>query len=249
LLLIHGAAGGAHIWLHQLKALSKDHRVIAVDLPGHGCSDELPPDQISITRYGRVVCDFIEALELTPTVLVGHSMGGAIAMWAALHAASRSTAPRCRDLRPPIAGLVLASTGLRLPVSDLVFQTLEHRFDDLGKLLASYAFSPQTPRELVQAWTNPPPRAEKQTVIADFRACDELDLRPRLEDLASLRLPTLLLQGKDDRMVSREQMHHLADRLTGGKLELLDRAGHMLFQEAPQLSSSKVLSFVDHHSL
>ncbi|MFZ0097466.1 MAG: alpha/beta fold hydrolase, partial [Gemmobacter sp.] len=73
-LLIHGVGMRAEAWGPQIAALASDHRVIAVDMPGHGESDPLPGDP-RLPDYVAWAVRVIEALGLGPVSVAGHSMG------------------------------------------------------------------------------------------------------------------------------------------------------------------------------
>lgn len=98
-LFLHGLLGNADSWAWQLHDLAERHTVVAWDAPGYGESSPAEPDLDAFaTRLG----DFIDALALESLVLVGHSMGGAVA--ARLAARLAAAAP------PVLAGLVLSCT-------------------------------------------------------------------------------------------------------------------------------------------
>ena len=78
LVLIHGLSGAWQNFLENIPHFAKDHRVIALDLPGFG-SSPMPPWEISIPAYGRFVRDFCERIGVGRCSLVGNSMGGFIA--------------------------------------------------------------------------------------------------------------------------------------------------------------------------
>ncbi|MEM7472729.1 MAG: alpha/beta hydrolase [Pseudomonadota bacterium] len=78
LVLIHGVGMNASVWHPQIDALQKRNRVIAVDLPGHGGSDPLPP-QSKLPRYVAWLREAIVTLDIGPANIVGHSMGALIA--------------------------------------------------------------------------------------------------------------------------------------------------------------------------
>ena len=99
---IHGA-GGSHLhWGYQLRELATTAQIIAVDLPGHGRSDQ--PGRSSIHDYSQAIIAFMDAIGCEQAILVGHSMGGAISMWTAFEAPER------------VSGLGLIGTGGRLRV-------------------------------------------------------------------------------------------------------------------------------------
>ena len=99
LVLVHGFACDHMDWTAQVEALSERHRVVTCDLRGHGYTPGNPQD-CSIETYGADVAELVEALQLAPAVLVGHSMGCRIVLEAA-----------CQ--RPgAVAGLVLIDGSL-----------------------------------------------------------------------------------------------------------------------------------------
>src|SRR4029450_4367758 len=78
IVFVHGLAGCWQNWLCNIPHFARDHRVIALDLPGFGDSP-MPPWEISIANYGRLLDTFCRRLNLHSCVLVGNSMGGFIA--------------------------------------------------------------------------------------------------------------------------------------------------------------------------
>jgi pimeloyl-ACP methyl ester carboxylesterase len=98
-LLLHGLASDATTWLPAIEALSAHRlRVLAVDLLGHGGSDK-PELPYSLTLFGDMVGDFLDALGLGAVTMAGHSLGGAVAMQLGYHQPER------------VARLVLVSSG------------------------------------------------------------------------------------------------------------------------------------------
>ena len=80
-ILIHGAGGHHLFWPPQIRRMH-NQRIFAVDLPGHGKSEGV--GHHTIDDYTFEILEFIKALKLNAVVLVGHSMGGAIALKAAM---------------------------------------------------------------------------------------------------------------------------------------------------------------------
>jgi len=124
LVLIHGHGGRWRNWLENIPALSRDRRVVALDLPGFGDS-EMPVEDISISGYARVVDRLCERLGLGPVAMAGNSMGGFVAAELAVAFPERVEhlvlatpagmvpAARDRDVRliPGARSHVLADTG------------------------------------------------------------------------------------------------------------------------------------------
>jgi pimeloyl-ACP methyl ester carboxylesterase len=82
LVFVHGFACDHMDWTAQVEALSERHRVVTCDLRGHGYTPGKPQD-CSIETYGADVAELVDALQLAPAVLVGHSMGCRIVLEAA----------------------------------------------------------------------------------------------------------------------------------------------------------------------
>ena len=110
MVLIHGSGMNARSWVRQLNALAGRLRLAALDLPGHGESDPAP--RTSVEDYAGAVCDFIAALKSGPALVVGHSLGGAVAI---------ALAARRPEL---VRGLVLIATCVKLPLVDSVGERL-----------------------------------------------------------------------------------------------------------------------------
>ena len=88
LIFIHGLAGCWQNWLENIPYFARNHRVIAMDLPGFGES-EMPTEEISISGYGRTVDALCEALGIDSGVIIGNSMGGFIGAELAIHFPAR----------------------------------------------------------------------------------------------------------------------------------------------------------------
>jgi len=107
LVLIHGSGGSRLHWPPQLRRLP-NYRVFGLDLPGHG--DSPGEGETTIIGYVEQVVDWLDEQGIERAVLAGHSMGGAIAMTAALEKPDR------------VAGLILVGTGGRLRVNGEILQ-------------------------------------------------------------------------------------------------------------------------------
>src|SRR5262245_15672292 len=112
LMLVHGAGSSSVVWIDVLRRIAPGRRPIAPDLPGHGQSDPWH-DEPSIEGYRDAVGTVCANLGVRRAVLVGHSMGGAVALACALAWPER------------VAGLVLVNSAARLDVSDELLALLE----------------------------------------------------------------------------------------------------------------------------
>ena len=223
---IHGAAGSSVTWLGPLRQLGRTHRCFAPDLPGHGQSAPAP-GETTVAALRDFIGHLCDALHVERVVLVGHSMGGAVALEAALAWPAR------------VAGLVLCATAGRLPVAPAVFDVIDRHFDDLPELFAQAAFSPETPRDLALRLARLSVQAPRPVVRADFDACHAWDARERI---GAIRAPTVVLVGEDDRMTPAKHGRAVAERISSARTTAFAHAGHMLHLEAPLAVAEAVRS-------
>lgn len=214
-LFVHGAGGTHRIWGHQVRDLAGGD-TYALDLPAHGRSSGDRRD--TITGYADVALSFLDALDLERVILVGHSMGGAITQWAALHAPER------------LAGIGLVGTGARLRVLPAIFDGLETDFQATVDLIVDYSFAPQADPSLADAgrqeWLAHPP----ETIRDDFLACDRFDVMDRIDEI---ELPVAVVVGAEDQLTPVKYARHLADNLPDAELTIVKETGHMVMLEQP----------------
>jgi pimeloyl-ACP methyl ester carboxylesterase len=230
---VHGAGGTHQHWLYQVRDLSAPTQgdlprspTYAPDLPGHGRSEG--PGRESIQAYGEWLLAFLDAVELEQAILVGHSMGGAIALAAALHYPQR------------VAGLGLVATGARLKVAPAILEGILTDHQAAVRLICDWAFGPETPQELVRLGRRQMGQVPANVLYGDFVACDAFDIRPRLD---SVSVPTLILCGTCDRMTPVKYSTYLRDHISGAALHLVEGAGHMVMIERPQALLRPLVAF------
>lgn len=216
LVCIHGAGASSVVWMDLVRRVAPRRRVVAPDLPGHGQSDRWHGESIEV--YRDAVGTVAATLKLEKAVLVGHSMGGAIALACALAWPER------------VAALVLVCTGARLRVAKEVFAVLEHDWANVPEWLARMLFSPSTPREIVERWRAVLVGAEQDVTIGDFRACDGFDVRA---ELGRVRVPTLVVAGTDDLMTPPKRAEEIVAGLGNARLVVMPHVGHMAHLERP----------------
>jgi pimeloyl-ACP methyl ester carboxylesterase len=221
LVCLHGAGGTHQHWGAQLQSLSDIVQVLAPGLPGHGRTPGA--GRTSIADYSAVVLAFLAALELDRVVLAGHSMGGAIALQIALTAPER------------VAGLVLASTGARLPVNPAFLEGLMNEPTATVKAIVKHVYSPGVSDDVLTDGETEFSQVAPEVFSQDLLACNTFDVRERLGEIAC---PTLVLCGQDDRMAPPKLSHLLHEQIHSAELALIPDAGHMVQVEQPAAVSS-----------
>jgi pimeloyl-ACP methyl ester carboxylesterase len=229
LILIHGAGGSFLSWHPYLRRLA-DETVYTLDLPGHGESQGAGKN--SIGEYAEDVLSFIEENQIQKPVLVGHSMGSAIALTLAI------------DVADKLSGLALLGAGAKMRVSPLILEKAKapHTFSEAVALVNEYSFSPDTSKDLLRLSSENMLKTNPQTLLGDFLACDSFDV---MEQVASIRLPTLILCGTLDVMTQPKFSKFLAEQIPNARLHLIEKAGHMLALEQPEIVAALLKDFLD----
>lgn len=249
LLCIHGAGMSSVSFLDVVRRLSVHRRVIAPDLPGHGQSDPWH-DEIHLDGYRDAVGTVCARLGVQRAVLLGHSMGAAVALRCALTWPER------------VAGLVLVNGAARLRVDREVLALLDAALPQdpgpedvdpsapsadeqpVGRMpdaMAQLSFSPHTLPDLRARWQAVLYAAPRRVILGDLRACDGFDVRAALP---GLRVPTLVVAGEDDLVVPAKLAKEAAALISGARLCVLPRSGHFSHLEQADAFHDEVLSFL-----
>lgn len=233
LVLIHGA-GGSHLhWAPTTRRLS-GRSVYAIDLPGHGQSSG--EGLATVEGYVEAYLSWSDQTRLERAVLVGHSMGGAIALSAAL-------------ARPEaFAGLVLVGTSDHLPVNPTLMGMLERDESYRGAvdLIVRWSFSPRAEPRLVELSRKRMLDVPRHVLHSDFRACERYDIRGRLGEI---RLPVLVICGADDKMTPERSVRALAQGIRDARFELIPSAGHMVMLERADTVDEVIQDFLAREAL
>lgn len=226
LVLVHGA-GGSHLdWPAPLRRL-REANVYTLDLPGHGRSEGT--GRSSISAYRDFLLAFLDALGLERTVVVGHSMGGAIALDFALRYPYR------------LAGLILVGSGARLRVAPAILTGISSDFEATVDLIVDYAFDPSASEQLKRLGRQRLLNTPTEVLHGDYTACDVFDV---MERLGEVRCPTLVIGGTADRLTPPKYAVYLRDHIPGAELVLVDAAGHMVMLEKPEVVARAISKFI-----
>lgn len=229
LVLIHGA-GGTHLhWPPEIRRL-RGYCVYAIDLPGHGKS-ALCDGQQSIGEYARYLIEWLEAVQLRRAVLVGHSMGSAIALNIALDHPEFVVA----------LGLIGAGARLRVKPEVLNYAADQTTFLKASDLLVSYSFSANTSARLIELASKRMLETRQSVLYGDLVACDRFDV---MERLGTIKQPTLVVCGEDDHMTPLRYAQYLSSSISHAQLSVIPAAGHMVMLEQPHRVAESLLLFL-----
>lgn len=241
---VHGFACGHSDWNAQVAHLSPRHCCVAVDLRGHGASPGTAAD-CSIERYGADVAEILRALDLPPSVIVGHSMGCRVVTEVALQAPDRTKA------------LVLIDGSQFAPAMEAVLKATFAQpdgFETLAGTLFQEMFTarsdPATVENIV-ARARRLPRAVGEKMLTDLQ---RYDVHRLVASLGSLRVPVMAIQTtfsneKRQRSTMRQgQTSPYLDMLRAAvpsvRTEIIDDTGHFPQLDAPAATNALLDSFL-----
>lgn len=226
LVFIHGSGGYHHIWSNQLEDFSWDTELIVPDLPGHGFSED--DGKNTIEEYVEWLKAFLSGLCIKNCVLIGHSMGGAIAQECVL---------RYPDY---FRGLVLVATGAKLRVSPLLINLLNKNFELMARICSAYAYADTTPASVINEGAKILLKNNPEILYKDFMACDCFDCRNRIH---KIKIPTLIVCGNKDLLTPPKYSLYLHERITNSSLHIIEGAGHMVMIESSYKFNEIVKNF------
>lgn len=250
-ILLHGSGPGATGWSNfsgNIAALAQQFRVLAVDMPGWGLSDACTVERLD---HVEAAIQFMDALGIEKAAFVGNSMGGQTALRLATEHPERIT--HLVTMGPPVGkmpNLFSAGDGLT---------------EGLKILIQAYRdASPENMRALVEIMTYDKARFATPELTAARSAAalarpehlknyvDGLPLGaplPKWVDrskLVDIQVPTLLIHGRDDRVVPYENSLFLLAHIPNSRLVLLNRCGHWAMIEHAQEFNQVVANFIAH---
>jgi pimeloyl-ACP methyl ester carboxylesterase len=245
LLLVHGVTLQARVWSPVIRPLSKHHRVVAIDVRGHGRSS-VGSDGVGFSRQARDIGEVLEALDLRDAILAGHSMGGMASMTFAVE--GKSSYPEQLS-RVAMLDLVDTSPGLSLGLDPvLAFSSRLTRSlgspmkglsrsgrslvprGDLSWWMARFAFGANPDPLDVEATEDLLRSADPENIAGCVQAIGSFNLWPRLGEIG---LPTKVIVGSRDNLTPAFVAKKMARSIPGARLEVLPGVGHMSMLEAP----------------
>ena len=252
ILLVHGIAGSCNTFDLVLPYLARHHEVIAPDLLGHGQSAK-PRGDYSLGAHAAGLRDLLEMLELPSATVVGHSMGGGIAMQFAYQfpkRCDRLVLVSSGGLGPEVTALLRAAT---LPGADLVLAlATSGRAKNLaGSLLSPFArLGLTTPPSVEHVMDHflclQDPDTRRAFVLTARSVLDlrgqRIDARDKL--YLAQALPTLIIWGSRDRFIPMKHGHEAHEMLPDSRLEIFEGAGHFPHRDDPERFIDILLDFI-----
>ena len=248
LLLVHGSTASLHTYEPWVQRLAGEYRLISLDLPGHGLTGETPAGDYSADAYVAVMEALRAYLSLGKFVLVGHSMGGHVAL---------SYARAYPDNLLALA--LVASSGLELQAEDerqppFIFTLLQEpwfqdvaAYLDMGLLLdqglsAAYSDSSVLTDALKRRYYELNMREGTRAATVK-RIQQGRQLLPE-SAIAAIRVPVLVMWGEKDVLTPFAMAVRFTELLPAVQTAFYKQVGHMPMEEIPNLSARDLRAFL-----
>jgi len=253
MVFVHGLSSYLGFWEYQLPHFAETHRVLALDLPGYGASARAdvpctPP------WYAAFVADWMSAVGVPSATVVGHSMGGQIALTMALDHRERvdrlvlsapagferfdpGAARWMKEYWTPRRAIGASEEEVRANFVAMVFNRVD---DGVERLI----------EERVRLGKAP---AFEGTSVAVSRSIAGMVDHPVWDRLPSVQVPTLVVFGSDDHMIpnpvftggrTRTLAERGVARIPGAELTVVPGAGHTVHHDAPEVFNAAVERFL-----
>jgi magnesium chelatase accessory protein len=237
LLLAHGTGAATHSWRELAPLLAQHFTVIAPDLPGHGFTQALPPERLSLSGMSGALGELLKHLDVKPVLAIGHSAGAAIVVRMTLdgHIAPDAVVSLNGALLPPLGlpSLLFSPAAKLIASSSLIPRLFAWRANDrnaVERLIASTGSS-LDPRGIdlyARLVSNP---AHVGGVL-DMMAKWKLESIER--DLSRLQPRLILVVGSNDRTVSPREAQRVQALQPAAHIVELPGLGHLAHEEQPQ---------------
>lgn len=243
LILVHGYTGDITDWRHQLPVFAKSHRVLIVDLRGHGESEALEDrSQYSIDHFVSDIEALVDQVGLDRYHLLGHSMGGAVAQEIALRGAERLLSLTLHDTsdRFDSAFMNPAVVAWR----DYRFKTAEEQgMEAVAKLTTPFPPPPHMPAERLDETRV---RLSKMSIDAFIGAWHGLtDWQGTHERAQNISTPTLVIYGDLDAQFLIDASKRLVKTIPGAEEAVIPETGHSPQFERPPLFNEALARFLE----
>ncbi|RCL77385.1 MAG: alpha/beta hydrolase [PS1 clade bacterium] len=248
LVLMHGFGMSLHVWEKWIAELGDTYRLISFDWPGHGLSTPVRDANYNLNALTDYLADVLDWMNIDEFVLVGHSMGGGVAMNYIL------------DNPDKVQALVLiGASGLKIDRSDKPLRMLEMTkypgmstalryitpYDTIkNALITRYGSEAFVSKELVDKYYELMLNSTNREIfikrLKQMLLDEPLDAR-----IGRLNHPTLLIWGEEDQMVGLKYAKRLRSIILSARLVSYQGVGHMPMEVLPKVTARDLTNFLN----
>ena len=245
LLLVHGFLVSSACWEDILPGLASRFRVLAPDLPGSGESDIWKNRMVSFTRFASFLHAFLTRLEVKRTSVIGHSMGGGIAViTSAMYGQLLSKMVLMDSISYPFKQTLKARAVQARGIGPFIFKKLYGwgMFRSYFKNDVYYVKSRMNEQRL-KAYYDAFNTTERREFSYDLMkmVTNPVEVEAKVPEI---KTPTLIVWGGKDTLVPLSCGHRLAREIEGAKLEIIPECGHAPQEEAPDQALEVIFNFL-----
>ena len=257
ILCLHGFGANLYSWRHLVEPLSPKHRLIMVDLKGHGLSPKPRDNKYSIYHQAAIILNFIDKQDLKNLTLIGHSFGGGVALATAItlienepgllkklilidNIAYEQPLPFfIKLLRTPLLGSTLPRL---LSSKSKVKMILKLAYYDNEKITEDMV------EEYAKAIAMPGGNyALRQT--AEQLIPNEEEIHKFTSRFSTINVPTLIIWGREDRIVPLEVGQKLEKNISNSEFHIIDSCGHIPHEERTEKSLPLIEGFINSNTI
>jgi pimeloyl-ACP methyl ester carboxylesterase len=241
-ILLHGWLGSWGLWQETMTFLGKNYRTYAIDFWGFGESGK-KLDTYQINDFVHLVKQFMDQLGIEKAPLVGHSMGGTVALLFALKNPAKTD--KVVIVGSPIVGSSLApmlKAAGRRTVAFLIFTFL----GTFRKLMRHYSKSICSDPRFPMMMDRDLSKTTLEAFLSRIASLRKTDLRPTLSQIS---VPVLGLFGNHDNIVNPNQSKILAQLVPAAQIRRFETAGHFIMLDEPKEFHIQLKKFLDQENI